>query len=345
MVAIKAGQVAQFVKSIEPRITAVLVYGEDAGLVSERARLAAHALAARSDPPGEVLRIEDTDLDADPDRLHTELRTVSMFGGGRVVRTSTSRKINAQFLKPLLEPGAMTGALVVEAGSLRADDAMRKLFEAAGHAAALPCYPDEVRDLDTVVKDMLAEARMQIAPDARQLLVSRLGADRALSRAEIEKLALYAHGKASITVEDVEAVVGDASELAIDSILLAVSGGNGKRAVIELDRSVASGESPQGVLIMLLRHFQRLHRLRAGLEQGKSFDEAARGIRPPLLFKTKGTIEAHCRGWDVARLDRAIALISRAMKDSRLGGDLEVTIVERLLLTLAALAGGGPRRR
>lgn len=345
MVAVKAAQAAQFVRSIEPRISAVLVYGDDAGLVSERARLAANALAARSDPAGEILRIEDADLDTDPDRLHTELRTVSMFGGARVVRTSTSRKVNAQFLKPLLEPDAMTGALVVEAGGLRADDAMRKLFEAAGNAAALPCYADEARDLDAVVKEMLAEARIQIAPDARQLLVSRLGADRALSRAEIDKLALYAHGKPTITVEDVEAVVGDASEMAIDTILLAVSGGNGKKAVIELDRSVASGESPQGVVIMLLRHFQRLHRLRAGIDQGKSFDEAARSIRPPLLFKTKATIEAHCRTWDLVRLDRAIALISRATKDSRLGGDLEVTIVERLVLTLAALAGGGPRRR
>lgn len=345
MVAIKAAQVAQFVKAIEPRFSAVLVYGDDAGLVSERARLTANALAARSNPPGEVLRIEDSDLDGDPDRLHTELRTVSMFGGARVVRTSTSRKVTAAFLKPLLEPGAMSGALVVEAGSLRADDAMRKLFEGAGHAAALPCYPDEIRDLDAVVREMMAAAGIKIADDARQLLVGRLGADRVMSRAEIDKLVLYAHGKPAITIEDVEAIVGDASEMAIDQILFATSGGNGKAAVVELDRSVASGESPQGVIIMLLRHFQRLHRLRSAMDQGKPFEDAARAIRPPLMFKTKGVIEAHCRMWDLPRLDRAIALISRATRDSRLGGDLEVTITERLLLTLAALSGGGLRRR
>ena len=139
MVAIKAQQAASFVKSMEPRIVAVLVFGEDAGLVSERARLTANAFAARSKPPGELLRIEDSDLDGDADRIHTELKTVSMFGGARVVRTSASRKINAAFLKPLLEPGAMTGALVVEAGGLRPDEALRKLFEASSIAAALPC--------------------------------------------------------------------------------------------------------------------------------------------------------------------------------------------------------------
>ncbi len=345
MVAFKAQQVAGFLKAIEPRFNAVLVFGDDAGLVSERARLAANAFAARSKPAGEILRIEDSDLDGDPDRMHTELQTVSMFGGARVVRTSTSRKVNAVFLKSLLEPGAMTGALVVEGGGMRADDAIRKLFEASSIGAALPCYPDEARDLDTVVREMLAEAKIQIEPDARQLLVSRLGADRALSRAEIDKLALYAHGKPSITVEDVEAVVGDAAEMALDSILFSVSGGNGKKAVVELDRTVASGDSAQGVIIMTMRHFQRLHRIRAAIDQGRSFDDATRGIRPPLIYKTKGVIEAHCRAWDLPRLDRAIALIGRAAKDARLSGPLEVTLTERLLLSLAALAGGGARRR
>lgn len=341
MVAVKSQQAAQFLKSIEPRIVAILVYGDDAGLVSERARAAAEGFAARSKPPGELLRIEDSDLDGDPDRLHTELRTVSMFGGARVVRTSTSRKINAQFLKPLLEPGAMTGTLVVEGGSLRRDDAMLKLFEGSSLAASIACYPDEARDLDAVVREAISAAGVEMATDARQLLVSRLGADRALSRAEIDKLLLYAHGEKQISVEDVEAVVGDASEMAIDGILMAASGGNGRKAIMELDRAVASGESPQGILVMTLRHFQRLHRLRAQLEQGRSFEDASRSMRPPLPFKARAALEAQLRNWDLARLDRAIAAIARTAKDARLMSALEATLAERLMLELAALSGAG----
>lgn len=343
MVAIKAAQAASFLKALEPRIVAVLVYGEDAGLVSERAKAAADAFAARSKPPGEILRIEDSDLDTDPDRLHTELRTVSMFGGARVVRTSTSRKVNVQLLKSLLEPDAMTGTLVVEGGGLRRDDAMLKLFDGSSIAASVPCYPDEARDLDAVVKQALSAAGMDIAPEARQLLVSRLGADRAMTRSEIDKLLLYAHGTQRITMEDVEAVVGDASEMAIDAILMSVSGGNGRKAIMELDRAVAAGDSPQGIIVMTLRHFQRLHRLRAALDQGRSFDDAARSLRPPLHFKARGTIEAQIRTWEMARLDRAIAVISRTAKDARLSSQLEATLTERMMLELAAMAGGGRR--
>ena len=343
MVAIKPAQAATFTKALEPRIVAVLLYGDDAGLVSERARAAANAIAARTKPPGEILRIEDADLDTNPDRLHTELQTVSMFGGARVVRTSTSRKINTNLLKSLLEPGTLAGALVVEAGALRADEPLRKLFEGSAIAAAVPCYPDEARDLDSIVKDAFAQARIEIAADARQLLVSRLGADRALTRSEIDKLLLYAHGSAKVTAEDVDAVVGDASEQAIEAILFAVSGGNGRKAVIELDRAVASGESPQGIIVMTLWHFQRLHRLRGMIEAGRSFEDAARAMRPPLHFKSRELIAAHTRMWDQQRLDRAIAILSRTAKQARLSSALEATLTERMMLELAAMVAP-PRR-
>lgn len=343
MVAIKANQADNFLRAIEPRITAILTYGPDAGLVAERAKDAAQKLASRDNPPGEILRIEDADLDSDPDRIHVELQTVAMFGGAKVIRTSASRKVTAAFLKPLLEPGALAGGLIVEAGNLRPDEALRKLFESSASAAAIPCFSDETRDIESLIREMLSAEGLQISPDALQMLVARLGADRALTRSEIGKLALYAHGSKRIEVDDVDAAVGDASELAIDAILLAASGGDGRRAVVELDRAVSSGESPQTVIVFLQRHFQRLHRLRGAIEGGKSFDEAARGMRPPLHFKTRSLVEAQCRAWDTARLDRAIAAINRTAKDARLSSYLEATLAERLVLDLARLAG--TRRR
>jgi DNA polymerase-3 subunit delta len=338
MVAIKAHQVPAFLKSMDAALAAVLVYGNDAGLVSERARAAAEQLASRAEPPGEIVRIEEADFEQDPERLAVELKTVAMFGGRRIVRTTAGRKINAQVLAPLLEPGAMAGALVVEAGNLRPGDALRSAFERADHAAALPCYGDEVRDLDRLVREMLAAQGLEIAAEARQLLIARLGADRALSRAEIEKLALYAGGKARIEVDDIDAVVGDAAELAIDAVLFATASGETARALSELDRTVASGESPQAIVLALQRHFQRLSRIRAAVDAGRSFEDAIRALRPPLHFKHKAVLEAQCRAWSVAGSAEAMALISAAARAARLTPALEASLAERLVLDLAGLA-------
>lgn len=338
MVAVKAQQATSFLKALDPRLVAVLVHGNDPGLVSELAKRAADGFAARDNPPGEVLRIEDAELEYDPDRLAVELQTVAMFGGRKVVRTTLSRRVGLEALKPLLEGPRLEGALVVEGGSLKSEDKVRALFEKSSSAAAIACYADGQRDLEGLVREVLGAAKIDIAPDARDILINKLGADRILSRAEIEKLALFVQGKARIEAADVEAIVGDAAELAIDRVLMAVASGETAVALGECDRAISSGESPQTIILALQRHFHRLDRLRAALDAGRSFDDAARALRPPLFFKQKDAMEAQCRRWtslDVARARVRIAEIARL---ARLNSALDTPIAERLLLEISGMA-------
>lgn len=347
MVAVKAHQANAFLKSPDPRLSAILFFGSDAGLVSERSQLLARALAQREDPAGEVIRLDDADLDNDPDRLTVELMTMPMFGGRKIVRTTASRRINANALRHLLDGPPIAGVLIVEAGNLKPDEGLRSLFEKSATAAAIACYGDEAQDLEVMVRQVLDAAGIKIAPDARDLLVSRLGADRALSRGEVEKLALYALGKPEIDVDDVEAIVGDASEQSMDRIITAAASGDAARAVGEFTRSVAAGESAQGIILATQRYFHRLHRTRAVMDQGRSLDDALRGLRPPLHFRQKETFAAQLRMWSTPRLDTALSAIATAAKAARLTSALEDTLSERLLLTLAkhARAGGSSATR
>lgn len=320
----------------------MLFFGSDAGLVSERAATAARALAAKHE--GEIVRLDESDLDSDPDKLAVELMTMSMFGGRKIVRTSASRRVNANTLRPLLDSG-MAGLLIVEAGNLKPDEGLRPLFEKSSTAAAVACYGDEAHDLETVIREVLQAAQIRIAPDARDLLVSRLGADRALSRGEIEKLALYALGKTEIDVDDVEAIVGDASEQSIDRIVTAAASGDAAGAVTEYTRSIAAGDNAQAVIIAAQRYFQRLHRTRAAIDQGRSADDAIRALRPPIHFRQKDTFTAQARAWSAAHLDEATQAIAATAKASRQTGALDDVLAERLLLLLAKTARRSSSRR
>jgi DNA polymerase III subunit delta len=341
MVAIK-GSIEQYLKAPPKGIGAILLYGNDQGLVSERAQALAKAMAAQSNPPGEIFRLDDADLETDPDRLIVELTTVSMFGDRRIVRAQQSRRVTAASLKPLLEAGRLEGFLIVEAGALKADDGMRKLFEGSDVAAAIACYADEARDLDGLVREVLQKHGLTISADAKRLLVSRLGADRALSRMEVEKLALYAMGQSEVSEADVTAIVGDASDLTIDAIIAAAVTGKGGMAVTECDRAVAAGESAQYILIAAQRHLQRLHRVRMGLESGLSMEEALKGLRPPVFFKQKDGFVAQVELWSAAKLARALARITEGQRLSRSGGELtvldEAVLAEGVLLDIARLA-------
>src|SRR5438874_435601 len=262
MVAIKTHQATAFLAALDRVPSAVLLYGGDAGLVAERATQLAKRLTERDSPPGEIIRLDDASLEEDPGRIFVELQTAPMFGGRKVLRTIAGRRVTAAQLKPLVEGGDLQGHLIVEAGNLRPDDALRALFEKSPAAAAIACFPDEARDLEAVMREVFAPGKMQITPEAKRLLLARLGADRALSRAEIDKLVLYAHGKSMIEESDVEAAVGDAAELALDRIVLAAASARAGAALAECDRSIAAGESAQSVIFALQRHFLRLHRMR-----------------------------------------------------------------------------------
>lgn len=346
MVAIKTGQAARLIEKPDPNLAAYLLYGGDAGLVSERALKLARAIAARENPPGEIVRLDDADLDGEPDRLGNELMTIPMFGGRKIVRASTGRRINTNTLKPLLSGPPLAGVLIVEAGNLKTDDGLRGLFEKSPVCAAIACFGDEIRDLGPLIDEALQAAGLNITMEAREVLMGRLGADRALTRSEIDKLALYALGQRTVEAEDVEAIVGDASEQTLDAAAFAAASGDAARAVAECDRAVASGDGAQAVIAAVQRHFVRLHRVRAELDKGRSLDEALRGMRPQVHFRLKDQFGAQLRTWNGERLTRALRGIAVAAKAARLNSALEEALAERLLLDLARLAqSGGPGGR
>ncbi|MCJ7599683.1 MAG: DNA polymerase III subunit delta [Methyloceanibacter sp.] len=334
MVTYKASAVAGFLKSPDPYLRAVLLYGPDAGLVAERAKIIAEGFARQVSGAAEIIRLDDRDLAEDSARLEVELQTVPMFAKSKVVRVSAGVRLDVSALKSLLA-NLSDSALVIESGNLRPDSALRKLFESSKAAAARPCYSDD-RTLIGVIDAELAEAGLSIDSEARNYLMTRLGADQALSRSEVVKLALYARGGTSITYDDIEAVVGDAGEIALENFVYAASSGDSRQALRELQRLAASGTDRAAALAALGRHFTQLHRVASAQAGGGSVEQAMKSLRPRPHFKREPQFLIHYRKWGAGRLAQALPLIQEATRRSRRTPDLEATFAERLLLTLAS---------
>ncbi len=337
MVAIKAHQAGNFLKKLDPRYKALLFYGSDAGLISERARDAVRFAMGTDGEAGETIRLHDEDISADPDRLAVELQTIPMFGGRKIVHASMGRRMAASLADALSEPEHLESFLVVEAGNLKPSDKIRKIFEGAASTAAIACFADDARDLASVALEVLGARGISISKDVQDYLVARLGSDRALSRQEIEKLALYADGQAEVTIEDVDAIVGDASEQALDKVAIAAALGQAGRAVREFDRSVAAGLAPQAIALGVQRHFMRLYRIQLALGEKGSLKAAFKMARPPVHFKLEGSFTQQCKNWPLARLARANTLIQAAIKRARTTPQTERIVSERLLIELARM--------
>src|ERR1700731_5134238 len=105
MVAIKAADADSFVARPDPARPVVLVFGPDAGLVSERVNALVKAWVDDANDPFALARLEAEDLSAEPSRLVEEAQTIPLFGGRRAVWVKAGgRKIPPAVAAPLAPP-------------------------------------------------------------------------------------------------------------------------------------------------------------------------------------------------------------------------------------------------
>jgi DNA polymerase III subunit delta len=338
MVAFKAADVEGFIARPDPGQPVVLVYGPDAGLVSERA---AALVRACVDDPGDpfTLALLSAETLADtPDRLVEEAHTVPLFGGRRAIHVKASgRNVQAAVERVVAAPPPGSDCrIIIETGDLRKTAPLRTLCERSAVAAALPCYPDTPRDLARLIDDETRRAGIAITPNARDLLASLIGGDRRASRSEIDKLILYAAGERRIDVGDVTAVVSDATNPAMESLIDAAFAGLTGEVETHFAKVQASGASASAIVGALVRHTAALHLLRLSVESGAALDDVLK--RQAVHFSRTRAVRAAVQAWTPRRLERLIAQLGDLSLAVRRNSKLAYPMTERALLMIARAA-------
>jgi len=334
-VKLPAGRVEGFLRRPDPEIRAVLLYGPDTGLARERADTLARAICPDLRDPFRVADLAASALAGDPARLADEAAQIGLMGGRRVVRVREAGDALAPPFARFLAETVADALVIAEAGDLPARSALRRVFDAAPRAAAIGCYPDSARDLAQVIRDAFAAHRIAASRDATDFLVQHLGEDRMLTRAELEKLTLYAGDGGHIELDEARAVIADSAALSLDDALLAAAEGEATALDRALARVFQEGESPVTVIRALLRHLQRLHLLAARVAGGSSVEEAIRGARPPIFFKEQDSYRRQLARWSTARLGRALERVAEAEFRMKLTGRPAETICREAMFALA----------
>ncbi|HKW53902.1 MAG TPA: DNA polymerase III subunit delta [Stellaceae bacterium] len=335
-------RIAAFLAKPDAATRAALVYGPDAGLVRERADRIAAAICPDLRDAFRVTDLTAAALLADPARLNDEAAALSLIGGRRVVRVrdagDAAGALFERFLASL-PPG--DSIVVVEGGELPARSSLRRAFEEAASAVAIPCYADGRRELEELVRDVLGARRIAIDNDAMAYLVGHLGGDRLASRRELEKLALFAGDGGRVGLADATQSVGDSAAMTIDDIVYAAAEGDAAALERALMRAFLEGEMPVSVLRALMRHFQRLHLVQSRIAAGSGDEDALRSLRPPLFFKLQDRFKRQLRLWPQARAAQALALLTQAEINAKTTGLPAEAICRDALLRIAR--GAAPR--
>ena len=227
---IEPRQAEAFLKKPDPRIRGVVIYGNDDGLVAERAVALAKSICDDLNDPFRVVDIAGEVLKHDPARLADEFGALSMMGGRRVIRVRPAGEESVAALENLVAAPAGDALIVVEGGNLTPRSGLRTLAETEACLAAMPCYMDNEAALEGLVESAARAQGLTVDADALPWIVERLGGDRGQTRSEIDKLLLY---KASdphktVTLADAIDILGDTAAIG----MIAPSTASSPRAAI-----------------------------------------------------------------------------------------------------------------
>lgn len=347
---LKAHQVDGFLSKLDPSVRVLLIYGDDTGLVRERAARAAAQVIEDPDDPFRLVRLTAKDLTDDPARLGDEAAAITFGGGRRVIRVDGATNQLSDVIGGFLADPVGDALVVLEAKMLQKSGSLRKLVEKAGNAAALPCFSDDGRSLEDVIRESLAQHGLTSAPDATAYLLANLGSDRQVTRSEMDKLALYVGGRdrdpaEPVSREEAAACVAGSDGPDLDDLVFAVGSGQAAEADRVLHRLFSEGAGAIQILRGLGRHFMRLQMLEAAIAKGTPENKLPFAVRPPVYGPRARQIIGQARTWPRRAVSEAIGRINDLESTCKTTGAPDQILCARLALSLAAQGAAASRRR
>ncbi len=346
MASLKPKDIEPFLRKPDFSRSVILLYGPDAGLVSERADLLAKKSGVDLKDPFCLIRMNADDAASDTARIADEAHTIGMFGGKRLIRISgVTRRDLAKAVKPVLDTPPEDAIILIEAGDLKKTAGLRKQLEASPASLAIPCYQDTDSAIEQLIDEEIVAKGLAIDRDTRLLLKSMLGDNRMVSRGELSKLALYCEGKTAVTAIEIHEIVGDASKLVMDDVIDATATGDAGKLQTVLPKAIEAGNAPDIILLGLLRHFQMLQNARSKVELNRQVaSNVISGMRPPIHFARKNAVTMAVNIWTLERLTKALIRLDKAMLECRQKNGIAQALCSTTLLALSLEAAALKRR-
>ncbi len=262
-----------------------------------------------------------------PESVVSACNSYSLFGEGSVILVRNLDAWNAaqkaRILGYLKDPSPEAD-LVLLGKKLGARE---KLLAAAREAGEVHSFEQPTgKALAKWAVGYAKKAGLTLPEGVAVELVVRCADDKTRVAREVEKLALYADGEA--TMEDVEALCPPDLQSNIFQFVDALGAGNGGRALDLLEALLGTGEPPLKIVHMIRRQFRLLARAKALFEEGAPRPEVASALKVPPFVARK--LEEQSGKMGEEDLERALALISdleRGLKGgSELSDELQVEL-------------------
>lgn len=331
----KKFDVGQFVSSFKRKQFAPLYffYGEETLLIEEVVdALIEHAIdPAMREFNLDVLHGNETD----GKKIVSLASAYPMMSDRRVVIVKEFERVNGkEAFEAYAERPSITTSLVLIANNADFRKKPFNTFKKLGidHEAS------PLRDFETTawIESRIQKLQRSIEPQAVQLLYSYVGSSLRELVNEIEKLLLTIPENSTVTVKDVERIVGVSREFSPFELATKVGEKNIAKSIEIADRLIGSGESAVGIIAILTIHFVKLWKLHDGMKQRLPEAELARIASTHPFFLKSYLMQA--KQYQSREIENAFLLLSEADLSVKSSGDARLILTKTIVEIISGVS-------
>ena len=335
----KQVQTEAYFKKPDNKIKAVLLYGQNEGLIAEYTKKFVQTVAKDLYDPFAVAYLDWDNVKSDFGALAAEYNSQSLMGVRRVVVVKEADNNLTKPLAEMLEKSKSDTLLViVGSANLNNKSSLVVLANTNNDMAAVACYEDRDENIVSSVKAMLAEQEITYTTEAFMMLCARLSNDRMSNANEIQKLITFVGSKKHFEVDDVKAVVFDQAISGIDDLCFYVFSGVKTRALNSLKYLLNEGVEEVQITRALIRHVTKLLEAKGFTESGLSAIEAIKKVLPKNMFYRYDMGANQLGRWSRERLFDVMELLYKTEKDCKTTNMPVQEILSYTVLTLVSAA-------
>ncbi len=260
-----------------------LIYGRNFGKIKDYFNYLVKKAKFTLDDPFSTTILSFNEILTNPQILLNKSGTLSFHGRMRLLYIPD---IGANLPRPLQNIFEVidyksTYIILIAQEHLAVNSSTRIYFENLKNAAVIPCYYDEMKERQKVVKKYLNNKKINYDNHVLTLLNNNLPEDRLAIYSELDKLAIYIGTKNSINEKDIINSVVQDPYGDIDDICSAFANQQIKRFLLLSNTT----KNKFSIIRRLIEYFIRLYKVLLEIENGQDINIVINNLRPKMFFK------------------------------------------------------------
>lgn len=308
---IAATKIDSFIEREINKVKAILLYGPDVGLLSERSDKIKTKILGEEIDPFLYIKYSAKSLLNDPGKLADEINSMPFIPGTKLIIIDDVSSSFSEELEYSLDNHKGDSFVLLKAGDLATSSKLRKIAENRSDILSAPCYVDDQFALANLVRRELDKESYKYPANLPNYIASLFAGNRLLVTSELSKLALYLGDRKEITEQDVQEIIHGLKEENYQEIANSVASKNINETIKEIKNHLFQGVFPVTIIRALINYFTKLLYVKARHVDGMDIEQAVSELRPPIFFKQKNIFKNHLQKWQLKEIQNFLQLLEK----------------------------------